>query len=63
METFYVGQTVKYVPNHAKGPDDPICEIGRVSSVAETNEGTQKVWVVFNGATGQLTPVKNLVPA
>ena len=58
---FYQGDRVKYVPNHAKGPTDSVCETGVVSLV-EGPIGKQKVWVKYGtGDTGQLTPVKNLV--
>lgn len=54
------GDKVLYVPNHATGPEDSICERGVVSSV-EGEIGSQKVWVKYgSGDTGQLTPVKNL---
>jgi len=58
---FAVGDTVKYVPNHAKDENDHVCEIGKVSSV-EGEKGKQKVWVKYgSGDAGKLTPTKNLV--
>ena len=57
------GQAVTYVPNHATGPDDPICEHGEVSTVKDNPDGTQQVWVKYTGSTGQLTPTKNLIPS
>jgi len=58
---FQVGDPVTYVPNHAKNASDPICERGHVSSVENNEDGTQKVWVIYSGSTGQLTPTKNLI--
>ena len=60
---FEIGQSVTYVPNHAKDRNDSVCRSGIVSSVENLPDGSQKVWVRYShGSTGALTPTKNLVP-